>query len=108
MIEEPAYEISVFSHLIQIKRFKVLDLSRMPATGRARPNVRFGVIRDGRLAGHPHSTSAFARKPTFFSSQCNYGSLHCGDHAADQKADINCNASKEKGRAFRARPCPSK
>jgi len=50
MIEESAYEISVFSHLIQIKRFKVLDLSRMPATGRARPNVRFGVIRDGRRA----------------------------------------------------------
>jgi hypothetical protein len=31
MVEESAYEISVFSHLIQIKRFKVLDLSRMPA-----------------------------------------------------------------------------
>ena len=43
MIEESAYKISVFSHLIQIKRFKVLDLSRMPATGRARPNVRLWV-----------------------------------------------------------------
>jgi hypothetical protein len=57
---------------------------------------RLGVIRDRRLAGHPHSTSEFARKPTFFSSQSDYRSLHCDvTHAAEQKADINCNASKE-------------
>jgi hypothetical protein len=59
-------------------------------------NDRSGSYR--RLAGHPHSTSAFARKPTCFSSQSDYRSLHCGDSRSGPKSRHQLQCLKGKGR----------
>jgi Metallo-beta-lactamase superfamily len=56
---------------------------------------------DGRLAGHPHSA-------TFFSSQSDYRSLHCGDSRSGPKKRTSiAMPQRKRAGAFRARPCPS-